>query len=112
MRLANNDIRLLVIDDPVSAWDAQAERDLFNKFLNMHKGKTTILATHRFSDITQHADLIMCVSTFVLAILEVYNLYGCSASRMDAGNIAERGTHEELMHQNGVYSKLYKTQAV
>lgn len=59
MRVKNSDIRLLVVDEPTSAFDAIAERDLFNRFLGMRKGKTMIFVTHRFGYLVKNADLIL-----------------------------------------------------
>ena len=52
------------------------------------KGRTTIMVAHRLSTI-QHADCIMV---------------------MHKGKIRERGTHQELLAQNGIYKKLYELQ--
>lgn len=91
MRVKNSDIRLLVVDEPTSAFDAIAERDLFNRFLEMRKGKTMIFVTHRFGYLVKNADLILC---------------------MDGGHVVQRGTHAELMcSQTGIYAKLYQAQA-
>jgi ABC-type transport system involved in cytochrome bd biosynthesis fused ATPase/permease subunit len=59
MRLLHNDVRLLIVDDPTSGWDAVAERELFNRFLELRKGKTTILVSHRFGNLVQQADVIL-----------------------------------------------------
>lgn len=68
MRLLNTDVRLLIIDDPTSAWDAAAERDLLNRFLELRKGKTVIMVNHRFGNIVQHADVILYVLQLARAI--------------------------------------------
>ncbi|KAF9460641.1 P-loop containing nucleoside triphosphate hydrolase protein [Collybia nuda] len=89
MRLLNSDVRLLIVDDPASTWDAASERELFNKFLALRKGKTVIMVNHRFGNLVHHADVVFC---------------------MEAGKLAERGTHKQLMSQNGYYARLYNAQ--
>jgi ABC-type bacteriocin/lantibiotic exporter with double-glycine peptidase domain len=59
MRAKYSDIRLLVVDEPTSAFDPIAERDLFNEFLGMREGKTVIFVTHRFGYLVKKADLIL-----------------------------------------------------
>lgn len=59
MRVKNTDIKLLVVDEPTSALDAIAERELFNRFLEMRQGKTIIFVSHRFSYLVKKADLIL-----------------------------------------------------
>lgn len=68
MRLLNTDVRLLIIDDPTSAWDAAAERDLLNRFLELRKGKTVIMVNCRFGNIVQHADVILYALPLARAI--------------------------------------------
>ena len=59
--LDNNDIKLIVVDEPSSALDPIAERDLFKTFMQMRKGRTVIFVTHRFKHLVDHADLILFV---------------------------------------------------
>ncbi|KAF8638918.1 hypothetical protein AX17_001831 [Amanita inopinata Kibby_2008] len=88
--LDNDSIKLIVIDEPSSALDPIAERDLFSNFIKMRQGRTIIFVTHRFRHLVEHADLILC---------------------MDNGEVVERGTHAELIQRKyGTYSRLYNAQ--
>ncbi|MFF1816186.1 ATP-binding cassette domain-containing protein [Kribbella sp. NPDC058245] len=87
--------RLLVLDEPSAALDPQAEHDLFVSFaaeaaeLGRRHGTITLLVSHRFSTVA--------IADHILVL--------------DQGSIIERGTHQELMAINGLYSRLYSTQA-
>ncbi len=80
--------RLLVLDDALSAVDMNTEREILGH-LRRHFGRRTIvLVSHRISAV-QEADLILV---------------------LDEGQIIERGTHAELLEQNGFYAALYRKQ--
>ncbi|MCY3669380.1 MAG: ABC transporter ATP-binding protein [Gemmatimonadetes bacterium] len=80
---------ILVLDEPTSVLDARAEYDIFQRFLELTAGKTTILISHRFSTVRM-ADTIYV---------------------FQQGHIAERGSHRELMAQDGLYAELFNMQA-
>ena len=80
---------ILVLDEPTSVLDARAEYDIFQRFLELTAGKTTILISHRFSTVRM-ADTIYV---------------------FQQGRIAERGSHRELMAQDGLYAELFNMQA-
>ena len=80
---------ILVLDEPTSVLDARAEYDIFQRFLELTAGKTTILISHRFSTVRM-ADTIYV---------------------FQQGSIAERGSHRELMAQDGLYAELFNMQA-
>ncbi len=79
----------IVLDEPTSNLDPLAETEVFKKYIAMTKGKTVIMVTHRIS---------------------VASLAGRVVVFKD-GEIAEDGSHEELLKNNGEYARLYSTQA-
>jgi len=83
------DAGILVFDEPNSALDPLAEEALFNEFRALLKGRCAILVTHRFATL-QLADFIYV---------------------MRNGRIAEKGTHRDLLDQNGHYARFYQAQA-
>lgn len=84
--MANPEI--LILDDSLSAVDAKTEAAIIKNIRENRKGKTTFILTHRLSAV-EHADLILV---------------------MDGGVIAERGTHQELLANNGWYREQYERQ--
>ena len=80
---------VLVLDEPTASLDVRAEAEFFDQFLEVTKGTTTILVSHRFSTVRQ-ADVI-CV--------------------LDGGRVAELGSHDELMTSGGRYARMYSLQA-
>jgi ATP-binding cassette subfamily B protein len=85
--MKNSDI--IVLDEPTSALDAQAEYDVFERFIGLTKGKTSIIISHRFSTVRM-ADRILV---------------------LEDGQVAEIGTHEELMAEPKLYEQLFNLQA-
>jgi ATP-binding cassette, subfamily B, bacterial len=83
------DAQIIVLDEPTSAMDANAEYEVFQRFRQLAKGRTAILISHRLSTIRM-ADCI-----YVL----------------ERGKIVERGVHNELMRRGGIYAGLFETQA-
>lgn len=83
------DAEVMILDEPTSALDAKAESDVFQRFIGLTKGKTSIIISHRFSTVRQ-ADRILV---------------------LEEGKVLELGTHEELMENQGLYSQLFKLQA-
>lgn len=79
---------ILILDDSLSAVDAKTENIILENLKEERKGKTTIITAHRLSAIV-HADLIIV---------------------MDNGKIIERGTHDELLAQDGWYKETYSSQ--
>jgi ATP-binding cassette subfamily B protein len=87
--LMRADRDLLILDEPSSGLDAEAEHAIHRQLRAIRKGRTSVLISHRLGSV-RDADII-----FVLA----------------GGRIAERGTHEELMAARGEYHKLFQLQA-
>jgi ATP-binding cassette subfamily B multidrug efflux pump len=82
------DADILILDDSLSAVDARTEESILRHLRQERAGKTTIITAHRLSAV-QHAQLILV---------------------LDAGQIVERGTHDELMQKNGWYAEQYRRQ--
>ena len=83
------DSQVVILDEPTSAMDAQAEYEVFQRFRQLIENQAAILITHRLSTVKM-ADYI-----YVMA----------------DGSIVERGTHGELMELGGVYARLFNLQA-
>lgn len=80
---------LRILDEPTAALDPISESRLYRNFEKISRGKTTIFISHRLGS-TKLADVI-----YVLA----------------GGKITEAGSHDELMKQNGLYRKMFESQA-
>jgi ATP-binding cassette subfamily B protein len=83
------DAAVLILDEPTSALDARAESEVFERFIGLTKGKTSIIISHRFSTVRM-ADHIMV---------------------LEDGRVLEMGTHEALMENNKLYAELFLLQA-
>jgi ABC-type multidrug transport system fused ATPase/permease subunit len=59
MRIADNDVRLVVVDEPSAAMDPSGEYELFKNLREAQRGRTMIFITHRFGHLVKHADMIL-----------------------------------------------------
>ena len=82
------DAAILILDDALSAVDTDTEKQILENLRKNREGKTTILIAHRISTI-QNADCIVV---------------------LENGEIRERGNHEELMEQKGIYYEMFEKQ--
>ena len=82
------DAPIMILDDSVSAVDAVTEKDIIEAIQTERNNKTTIIIAHRISAI-KHADEIIV---------------------LDDGVIVQRGTHTELLEQQGLYATLHAIQ--
>jgi ATP-binding cassette subfamily B protein len=83
------DGEVLVLDEPTAALDAEREYEIFQRFRELTNGKIAVLISHRFSTVRM-ADRI--------AVIE-------------DGQIAELGSHEQLLARGGTYARLFEMQA-
>ncbi|KYG81506.1 subfamily B ATP-binding cassette protein MsbA [Roseivirga ehrenbergii] len=81
---------VLILDEATSALDSESEKLVQEALANLMKNRTSIVIAHRLSTI-QHADEILV---------------------MQKGEIVERGNHQTLLQQNGVYTKLINMQSI
>jgi ATP-binding cassette subfamily B protein len=80
---------VLVLDEPTAALDVRAEAELFDNFLTVTRGITTILVSHRLSSV-RHADRIVV---------------------LDGGRIVEDGHHDDLVAAGDGYARMFALQA-
>jgi len=83
------DAPLVVLDEPAAALDPLAERALFEDLRALGAGRTVVMISHRFSTV-RNADRILV---------------------LEAGELVEDGTHDQLMARRGRYAQLFSAQA-
>ncbi|HVZ72171.1 MAG TPA: ABC transporter ATP-binding protein [Polyangia bacterium] len=82
------DPQILILDDSLSSVDAQTEREILTRLRPILRERTSIVVSHRVAAVKE-ADQILV---------------------LDAGRVAERGTHGELLAAGGLYASLYQEQ--
>ncbi|MDE1141687.1 MULTISPECIES: lipid A export permease/ATP-binding protein MsbA [Paraburkholderia] len=87
-RAIYKDAPILILDEATSALDSESERHVQAALETLMKGRTTLVIAHRLSTI-ERADRILV---------------------MEAGRIVERGSHQQLLEQRGLYAHLHKIQ--
>jgi ATP-binding cassette subfamily B protein len=83
------DPRILILDDATSSVDTETEGEIRQALERLMEGRTTFIIAHRIQSV-MNADLILV---------------------LDRGRIVQRGTHDELMAQEGIYRRIYDLQA-
>lgn len=83
------DAPILILDEATSALDTKTEQEIQQALDDISKNRTTLVIAHRLSTI-RHADQIVV---------------------LEGTEIAELGTHEELLRSGGIYARLYAAQA-
>jgi ATP-binding cassette, subfamily B, bacterial len=80
--------RILILDDSTSSVDLETEAEIREALQNLMKNRTTFIIAHRIQSL-MNADMILV---------------------MDKGRIVQRGKHEELIREEGIYAKIYEIQ--
>jgi ATP-binding cassette, subfamily B, bacterial len=80
---------VLILDEPAAHLDARAEARLYEQFLNLTRGLTTIVISHRFSTVRQASAIVV----------------------LDGGRVVEQGSHDELIARGGAYAEMFRLQA-
>ena len=84
-----HDSPVYIFDEATSNIDIESEEAILARIRRLAESKTVVMITHRLANVTD-ADVVYV---------------------MDSGYVVERGTHEELLKQNGVYAGLWQTQS-
>ena len=88
-RLLYRDSPIIVLDEPTAALDAIAESDIYNRYQELTRGRTSIYISHRLAS-TRFCDRVILIEN---------------------GKIMQEGTHQELMEKGGRYAELFEIQS-
>jgi ATP-binding cassette subfamily B protein len=87
-RALASDPRILMLDDTLSSVDAQTEREILTRLRPILRERTSVVVSHRVAAVKEADEILV----------------------LDAGRVAERGTHAELLAAGGLYASLYREQ--
>lgn len=87
--MLGEDHDLLILDEPSSGLDAEAEHEIHVMLKEHRRGRTSLLISHRLGAVRDADSLVV----------------------LDGGKVVEQGTHDELMRKGGVYTRLFTLQA-
>jgi len=82
--------KILILDDTLSSVDAETEASIQRELETVFAGRTVVVVSHRVSSVRAADQIIV----------------------LEAGRIAERGTHDELIEHGGLYARLAQEQAL
>ena len=88
-RALYKDGHILILDEPTSALDPIAESQIYQEYVNISGGRTSLFVSHRLAS-TRFSDRILF---------------------LEKGRVIEEGTHEELMARGGSYAHMFEVQA-
>ncbi|MEG3163557.1 ABC transporter ATP-binding protein/permease [Sphingomonas sp. PB2P19] len=80
---------ILILDEATSALDSRTEAEILETLERIERGRTTIVIAHRLSTVVQADQIVV----------------------LDAGRVAETGTHAELLRRDGIYAEMWARQA-
>jgi ATP-binding cassette subfamily B protein len=86
---AQHGATVLVLDEPTSQMDIRAEAAFYERFLEITRGLTTIVISHRFATVRLADDIVV----------------------VDDGRVVEQGSHDELLALDGMYAHMFRLQA-
>lgn len=89
-RALMKDTTILILDDSLSAVDARTEKEILSYIQNYMQNRTSIIITHKIFSVLDFDSIIV----------------------LEEGNIAEMGTHQELLNARGIYFEMYQRQSV
>jgi ATP-binding cassette subfamily B protein len=87
-RAVIRDPKILILDDALSSVDTYTEEQILRELKGVMKGRTSILISHRVSTVKEADEIVV----------------------MERGEVVERGTHEELLANEGYYFQLHQRQ--